>query len=555
MIPVSKKILAVLTVQERKKCFTLAICQLFASLLDIAALVLLVAVIDIYTHKTTTLKWAAWIPGNDHEGSLLPAGLLLLFFSFKNYLAYRLSDLQYHFVYEVAAGLSRKNMLVYLNGRFSEMNAIDSAVWIKKISQRPVEFAHYLLAGLQQAFSETCLLLLAVLAMLFYNALLFLWLLVLFLPALLFLARYTKRKISHAREGVKSSGDISLQYLKETLEGYVESNLYGKNIFFTERYQQQQQKLNRQLANLQSVQLAPPRLMELLAITGLFLLLLLQMHTSDKKWIDLTSLTAFTGFAYKCIPGIVKLFNISAQVKTYAFTLAELPQETTQNNIVNPEAPTGPIHEIQVKDLHFSFGDKRIFTGIDLKFRAGEITGISAMSGRGKTTLINLLLGFLEPDAGSILFNSQPVSQSERQQYWPFIAYIKQQHFVLHDTLLVNIILNDEPYDKLKFQEAITLSGLSGFIKEHPEGFLYQIQEQGRNISGGQRQRMALARALYKDAPLLIADEPFTELDRESTVQLIKTCKQLADKGKMILLITHDSYALSQCNRVISLDE
>ena len=172
-----------------------------------------------------------------------------------------------------------------------------------------------------------------------------------------------------------------------------------------------------------------------------------------------------------------------------------------------------------------------------------------------KTTLINLLLGFLEPDAGSILFNSQPVSQSERQQYWPFIAYIKQQHFVLHDTLLVNIILNDEPYDKLKFQEAITLSGLSGFIKEHPEGFSYPIQEQGRNISGGQRQRMALARALYKDAPLLIADEPFTELDRESTVQLIKTCKQLADKGKMILLITHDSYALSQCNRVISLDE
>lgn len=555
MIPVLKKILDILSANERKKCYTLACLQLLVSLLDITALALLVAVIDLYTHPAPTLKWAGWIPGSHTPGSLLPAGFLLFFFALKNLLAQKLNENQYHFVYAVAADLSRKKMLACLNGSFTAHAAVDSAVWIKKISQRPIEFAHYLLAGLQQLFTESCLLLLAVTAILLYNALLFFWLLILFLPALLLLSYYLKRKISLARKEVKSSGETSLQYLKETLDGYVESNIYAKNIFFTERYRQQQQKLNRQLADLQGVQTAPSRLMELFAVAGLFVLLLLQLPAGKEKWIDLTSLTAFVGFAYKCIPGIVKLFNISAQIRTYAFTLDELQPETkTENNGTKSILPA-PIDKIEIKNLHFSYPGKPIFTALHGNINKKELTGIRANSGRGKSTLINLLLGFLEPDSGSIEINGIPLSMQERRQCWPSVAYIRQQHFILHDTLLANITLSNDPYNQENLQDAITMAGLSGFINEHPEGLNYLLHEQGRNISGGQRQRVALARAFYKKADILVADEPFNELDQLSVSYLMQTFRQLADAGKMILLITHNSYALSQCNQVISIDD
>ena len=99
------------------------------------------------------------------------------------------------------------------------------------------------------------------------------------------------------------------------------------------------------------------------------------------------------------------------------------------------------------------------------------------------------------------------------------------------------------------------MSGLSDLLSKFPEGLKKIITENGKNISGGQQQRVAIARAVYKNSDLVLLDEPFNELDDESTTALVNHFKAMSSEGKTVLMITHDKKSLSHCNKIISLDE
>jgi ABC-type transport system involved in cytochrome bd biosynthesis fused ATPase/permease subunit len=163
------------------------------------------------------------------------------------------------------------------------------------------------------------------------------------------------------------------------------------------------------------------------------------------------------------------------------------------------------------------------------------------------------LLGFLEPSSGEIHVNQQAVNKDGIQTCWPYISYVKQQPFFIHDTVLRNITLEEDKYDTQRLQFALAASGLDKLTKEWAEGLEKIIAENGKNISGGQRQRVAIARALYKDAQLLILDEPFSELDEESECLMLESLKRVTQQGKTVLLVTHNAKALSACTKLVKL--
>jgi ABC-type transport system involved in cytochrome bd biosynthesis fused ATPase/permease subunit len=168
---------------------------------------------------------------------------------------------------------------------------------------------------------------------------------------------------------------------------------------------------------------------------------------------------------------------------------------------------------------------------------------------------MNLLLGFLEQDSGSILINGIPKKATERHSSWEHISYVQQQPFLINDSVLHNITLQEEDPDLDKLNNIIKVTGLCEITGGTTEGLQKKITEEGKNISGGQRQRIALARALYKNSDLIILDEPFNELDQKSENCILTHLKELAQSGKMILLITHDKESLSYCSKIVSLDE
>jgi ABC-type bacteriocin/lantibiotic exporter with double-glycine peptidase domain len=162
------------------------------------------------------------------------------------------------------------------------------------------------------------------------------------------------------------------------------------------------------------------------------------------------------------------------------------------------------------------------------------------------------LTGFLEPDEGTIYINDKSAAAAMCRLYRKNISLVKQQPFFIYDTILKNIILDDVAPDERKLAEILDFCGLSKLIAGYPEGTGKIITENGKNISGGQRQRIMLARALYHEHDLLILDEPFSEMDADAENELLMKLQQLARRGKMIILVTHNKASLAICNKVIS---
>jgi len=395
---------------------------------------------------------------------------------------------------------------------------------------------------------------LTVAAVLYYNPVLFMLLIIILSPAVITAAYLMKKKLSSIRNKAKPLSQKAIQHLKEALAAFIESNLFQKREFFSSRYYTAQSNFNNVLSNQLVIQNMPSRLIEIFAVLGLLMLIVTETVTGKTGSVQLIIIGAFMAAAYKIIPGIVKILASSGQIKTYRFTVDDLLKTGSSKLPISNKSLRSP-ESISFENVSFSFGNGVFFKNISFHIAKGDFIGISGLSGQGKTTLINLILGFLSPHAGSILFNDKKTEPDDRKDFWKLISYVKQQPLLIYDSILKNITLDDALYDFKKLQEVMKVTGLEEIIKNYPEGFNKIITENGKNLSGGQRKRVAIARALYKNADLIILDEPFSELDRYSEDCLLKYFSELANKGKIIILITHNQKSLLFCNKIISLDE
>jgi ABC-type multidrug transport system fused ATPase/permease subunit len=590
MFKIFRKIGKILTRDEKRRLAWLMGLDIISSIADILSLALLLFIIHFYTENAWTGRLSflpAWMTA---PHSLWLIGIFFLFFSIKNGLSFLIYTAQSRFRYGVASRISQNNLLRYLEGSFGEYAHTDSSVHVLKIAQQPIEFCQYVLAGLQQGLTEWTLIIVTVIAVLLFNAKLFLLLLVLLLPPVVIVSWLTKRRLHSARMYIKTSRDIMWQHLQESIASFVESNLYDKTKFFTGRYGNAQRLLNRHLSSLQSMQGAPSRLAEVFAVFGLLALIAIGHYSGNTHSTEFVTLGAFLAAAYKIIPGIARVLNIAGQMRTYEFTMDALlenrrPREpysessssqepslsalSPSSSAPSPFPPSssvpsssgqpGPtfvphLHSLSGNLIGFCYDKTRVLEDCSFQLQAGDFLGIRGDSGKGKTTLLNVILGFIEATEGDIFFNGVVVTSSDRKKYWRRIAYVKQQPFIIHDSLLANITLGEEMPEEERLRFAIRLSGLDDLIKRLPKGIDSTISESGKNVSGGQRQRIALARALYKDADLVILDEPFSELDEASEERLLDRFRELAGEGKMIIMITHNKKSLAWCNRTLSLE-
>lgn len=548
-----KNILAVLDKKEKKHFFVLVLLDILISVLDILFLAVLLWIIQFYIqpdHSYSLSFLPAWLANRD---SVLFITLFVVFFSIKNMLGYIISRSQARFINTVAIRLSYNNLLNYQYSSFSEFVNTDSSVHIRNICFRPFDFAQYMLSGIQQVITQLSLMLLSFLAIILFNAKLFLLLLLLLLPPVIIVFWFVKKRLTAFKKNIQTSNERSFRYVMDALKGWVEGNIYARNDFFGQRFIKARKIFSTHLFNSLALQTLPSRIIEIFAVLGLFILIVLAKWTGNDDSNMLITIGAFMAAAYKIIPGIVKVINISGQMKAYEFSLAELDKK--ENEKLFAQNTAEDILSIQLTNIHFQYGTKSLLQNFSMKADKGDFIGITGQSGKGKTTLFNILLGFLPVTKGEVFINNKPVDAEAIKNYWPGIAYVRQQGFFIHDTLIRNITLEEADHDKALLQNALMVSGLDEVIKQFPEGPEKMITENGKNISGGQQQRITIARALYKNAPLILLDEPFNELDEEATQSLLEHFKKMAAGGKIILIITHDKKSLLYCNKIISLDE
>jgi ATP-binding cassette subfamily C protein len=200
-------------------------------------------------------------------------------------------------------------------------------------------------------------------------------------------------------------------------------------------------------------------------------------------------------------------------------------------------------------DVHVSFRDDEVIKDLNLEIPAGKITVLTGASGAGKTTVTDLLLGFIDPDSGRVCIDGVPLSRVDLARWRGMIGYVPQELSLLHDTVLANITLGDPQITEADAIAALKTAGVWDFIESQPEGLETRVGEKGSQMSGGQRQRLALARALAGRPKLLILDEITSALDSKTEDAICATLRSLAG-DLTILAVSHRPRLVDFADRV-----
>ena len=213
--------------------------------------------------------------------------------------------------------------------------------------------------------------------------------------------------------------------------------------------------------------------------------------------------------------------------------------------------------EIRMEDICFAYedGKKPILDHADFRVCKGQSVGIIGTSGAGKTTSVDILLGLLKPLSGRVLIDDWDISENPKA-WLSLIAYIPQEVFILNGTIRDNVALGQDPdqQDEKKIWEALEDAQLADHVHSLPDGLNTNIGEAGVRFSGGQRQRLGIARALYRDPQILILDEATSSLDQETEAELMAAIHQLKKK-KTLIMITHRLNTVSQCDEIYHMED
>ena len=351
--------------------------------------------------------------------------------------------------------------------------------------------------------------------------------------------------------------------LHSILNSWKEIFLIKKTHFFINKFN----KLNElDLNTSRSIELitkSPRAILEFFIILIVcFSIIIFFLFFYDKKNIITPTLLLF-GVAiarlYPCFSNISQFINIlSTNLASYRLIEKEIKNiTTTENNkkfINKKEFIFQKIIKFDNVSFKFKNEDIRPLKSVNLSIKKGEVVAIMGASGSGKSTLLQLILGFLNPTKGSIKIDN--VNLREIKDSWQkYIGYVPQNIYLLDENIATNIALG-VPKNKINFKKIrkiLKILNLGKYIKNLDNKFSKNIEYNSANISGGEKQRIALARALYNDSKILVFDEITSALDNITSIKIMKEFLKIK-KNKTIIIVTHDTSIAKLCQKTFFLE-
>ena len=293
----------------------------------------------------------------------------------------------------------------------------------------------------------------------------------------------------------------------------------------------------------------------ILEFSIIFTLIIIVYFSLAINKVDINSIivlfASLTAIAFRVLPGISKLITSIQNLNFNKITLDHYCKIINGKEIESIKYTNHDSEKVivSVSDILFNYeGFEKQFEIPHLNINKGDFIGFKGESGSGKSTIMSLILGIYKPRSGKISFNKKITKISD-------IGYVDQQVQILEESLIYNITLNEDNNEsiKLKVLDLIEKVGLSKFFKEDCEGnFNYKLKLFGNNISGGQAQRIGIARALYKNPTLLVLDEITSALDSTTEKLIISTLLDIKSDTTM-LLISHSDKTLINCDKTITI--
>lgn len=219
----------------------------------------------------------------------------------------------------------------------------------------------------------------------------------------------------------------------------------------------------------------------------------------------------------------------------------------------NKQQSENEFNDLVIENLSFSYDEKQILDNLNINLEKGVTLGIGGESGKGKSTLLKLLMRYFDPNQGRILFDKTNLKDYSETELHSLESVMEQKTFIFADTIKNNISLKNEKISQEDIEKAAEAASLSEWIESLPDKYETKIGGQNRGVSDGEKQRIGLARVFLHDAPLLLLDEPTSSLDYLNEQKILHTIKHISE-GKTTIVVSHRESTLNIADKVMIIE-
>ncbi|HEY2189511.1 MAG TPA: lipid A export permease/ATP-binding protein MsbA [Caldimonas sp.] len=393
------------------------------------------------------------------------------------------------------------------------------------------------------------------------------WQLTVFVAVLLPAVAYVMRKFSRrlhrlAVQGQQSVDDLAY-VVEENVLAWRSVRLHAAEPSQASRFERASNDLRRVTMKSAVAAAAGSPITQVLASCALAMVIVAALWQSSHGGNSVGSFVAFIVAMLQLVPPLKHLSELAGPItrglaaldRGVALIDTSLPE---RGGSFDPGRSEGHV-ELRGVTLKYRASQPPALDGIDLELRAGETVALVGPSGAGKTTLVNLLPRFIQPSAGTVLLDSRPLGDWEVRALRRQFAMVSQDVVLFNDTVAANVSLGASPTngagndDRERIRAALASANLLEFAESLPNGLDTVVGHNASEFSGGQRQRLAIARAIYKDAPILILDEATSALDSESE-RLVQQALGRLMKGRTSLVVAHRLSTIERADRIVVVD-
>ena len=490
-------------------------------------------------------------------GMLALVGVYALKTVFLTFLLWR----QMRFVYGVQAELSYRLLARYLHQPYLFHLHRNSAFLIRNATSEVTLFSHILL-GSALNFLADGLVLAGIAAVLLIVEPLGTIIIAVSLATVAYVFHLsTRRLVSDWGSARHTHSGRLIQCLHQGLGGVKDVLLLARQQYFLDQYQTHNLGCARASRNQDTLHQTPRLALELLAILGLAIFVLFKIRSGVAVDSLVPTIGLFAAAAFRIMPSANRVMAAAHHVQYALPALSALYDEFSPADVaVAPHGEVTPLtlqHSIRLTDVTFAYPGAAApaLSRIELTIACGTMVGFIGGSGAGKTTLVNVLLGLLPPDSGRVEVDGADIAPQLRS-WQRTIGYVPQAIFLIDDSLRQNIAFGipADRIDEVAVLSAVSAVQLEEFVASLPEGLDTPVGERGVRLSGGQLQRIGIARALYHNPSVLVLDEATSSLDTQTERSVMRAVDALHGE-KTIIIVAHRLSTLQDCDRVFRLEE
>lgn len=371
------------------------------------------------------------------------------------------------------------------------------------------------------------------------------------------ISKIAKSLKNAAKRGKGSLGEL-ISVIEETLTGMRVVKVFNAEQYFAQKFQNENQSYFKLMHRLYKREYLSSPMSEFISMGVISILLFVGGKIVLEGQMSGAMLIGYLVVFSQVIQPARALSEAVFKVSKGAASLDRVNEIMLAEESVSDQAGAPDLlafdKKIEFKNVGFSYGDQSVLQDINLTIKKGEMVALVGPSGSGKSTIASLLVRLMDPQHGAIEVDGQPLSSVRLHTWRNQVGVVTQDSILFNDTIARNIALGFDEVNTEQVREASKIANALEFIESNPDGFDFNVGDQGGRLSGGQKQRLCIARAVYKNPPLLILDEATSALDTQSE-QVVQEAINNMMQDRTSVVIAHRLSTVQKADRIIVLDK